>query len=383
MSSQGHRRRTEVTDAFDPGRRALPYWADRRLVRIEAGGWLRYEREAWVGALVAVAAGEVDLLCTRGGRRRFGAGALLPLEILPLVALENPGVDPLVLVSIRRRVRPMSSVRAGRHHGTTSPTPQEPTMPTRDRCPVGAPVWIDLFTSDVPAARIFYGELFGWTSEEPDPDMGGYFNFSKDGVLVAGGMGNDGSQGQPDSWNTHLATDDAAATVQAAIAAGGQVHVEPMAVSDLGTMALLADPGGAAIGIWQPGTHRGFGVLAEPGAPAWFELHTMTYADSVAFYRDVFGWETSTMSDTDEFRYTTLGEGDGALAGIMDASVFVPEGAPAQWHIYFGTADTDATVARAVELGGAVVNPPKDTPYGRLATVTDPTGAAFRLVQGE
>ena len=41
---------------------------------------------------------------------------------------------------------------------------------------------------------------------------------------------------------------------------------------------------------------------------------------SIAFYRDVFGWETHTASDSDELRYTTLGEGESMQAGIMDAT---------------------------------------------------------------
>jgi predicted enzyme related to lactoylglutathione lyase len=49
--------------------------------------------------------------------------------------------------------------------------------------------------------------------------------------------------------------------------------------------------------------------------------------------------------------------------------------------VYFGTADTDATLARIDELGGSTVVPAEDTPYGRLATAADPTGAIFKLVQ--
>ncbi|MCU1496176.1 MAG: putative hydroxylase [Acidimicrobiales bacterium] len=381
MSSLATGRRMEVTDAFDAGGGPVPTWAQRRMVVIGPGRSLPYEAADWVGALVAVAAGEIDLACTHGGRRRFAAGALLPLEILPLLALENPGVDPLVLVSIRRRPEPMTSAPPGRHDGIPPPPSEEPTMPTRDTCPDGAPIWIELFSSDVPAARAFYGDLFGWTSTEPDPDMGGYFNFSKGGVLVGGGMGNDGSQGSPDAWTMYLATANAAATAAAVTEAGGQVFVEPMAVMDMGTMAVLSDPGGATVGMWQPGTHTGFGVLAEPGAPSWFELHTAAYDASVAFYREAFGWDTHVMSDADEFRYTTLGEGDGALAGIMDASTYLPDGAPAQWHTYFDVVDADATVARAVELGGSVQEPATDTPYGRIAALADPTGTSFRVRQ--
>ncbi|CAN5520732.1 hypothetical protein BH10ACT1_BH10ACT1_06800 [soil metagenome] len=106
MSSVERGRRREVTPPIDLAGGPLPTWAERRTVIIPGGGSVPYLADEWVGALVSVEAGEVDLACTHGGRRRFAAGALLPLEILPLVAIENPGVDPLVLVSIRRRPIP-------------------------------------------------------------------------------------------------------------------------------------------------------------------------------------------------------------------------------------------------------------------------------------
>mgnify|MGYP001000905038 CR=1 FL=1 len=253
-------------------------------------------------------------------------------------------------------------------------------MPTRDEAPLGAPIWVDLFTSDPDASRAFYEQLFGWTSEAAGEEFGGYINFAKDGRRVAGAMRNDGSSGQPDGWNTYLASADAAATDAAVQAAGGQVIVPAMDVMDLGAMAVYADPTGASIGAWRPGTHRGFEVLGEAGAPSWFELHTRGYDAAVAFYRAAFGWDTHSISDVPEFRYTTLGEGEDQLAGIMDASGFLPEGAGSRWELYFGTTDTDATVAKAVELGATVTQPAEDTPYGRLAALTDCTGAAFRLV---
>ena len=94
----------------------------------------------------------------------------------------------------------------------------------------------------------------------------------------------------------------------------------------------------------------------------------------------MFGWDLHAASDTPEFRYTTLGEGDGALAGIMDANGFLPDGVPAHWSVYFGVDDTDAALAQIAELGGSVVTAGEDTPFGRLATAADPTGALFKLV---
>ncbi len=104
-----------------------------------------------------------------------------------------------------------------------------------------------------------------------------------------------------------------------------------MQVMELGSKAMLADPGGAAIGLWQPGLHQGYG-------------------------------------DTDEY------------AGVMDGSAFLPEGVPSTWQVYFGAIDVDASLAQAVELGGQIVDAAQDIPFGRLAGLTDPTGAYLKLV---
>jgi hypothetical protein len=253
-------------------------------------------------------------------------------------------------------------------------------MPKRDLAPIGAPCWIDLFTSDPDQSAAFYGELLGWKVVDPGPDYGGYKNFTLDDVMVAGFMGNDGSTGQPDAWNVYLAVEDAQATADAATAAGATVFVPPMPVMALGTMAVMADPGGATIGLWQPGEHHGFGIYSELNAPTWFELHTSAYDTSVAFYRDVYHWPVHTAADSPEFRYTTYGEGDDQLAGIMDASQWLG-GAPASWSVYLSVENADAALARTEQLGGAIVQPAEDTPYGRLATATDVTGATFKLHQ--
>ena len=105
-----------------------------------------------------------------------------------------------------------------------------------------------------------------------------------------------------------------------------------MAVGDPGVQVILIDPTGASVGAWQPVTFPGITTLREPGAPAWFELLTRGFATAVDFYRSVFHWETRTEGDTDDFRYTVVPDpgGQGELAGIMDATAFLPEGAPGE-----------------------------------------------------
>ena len=253
-------------------------------------------------------------------------------------------------------------------------------MSTRDDAPFGSPAWTDLMTADTDGARRFYGELLGWECEEPSVELGGYANFTKDGALVAGLMDKPEAE-MPDVWSVYLEVADAEKTVAAVTDRGLTVVVPAMAVGDLGTMAVVTDAGGAVIGMWQPGEHAGFGRWMEPGTPGWFELHTRDYAAAVSFYEEVFGWKTKVEADTPEFRYTTEVEGELQYAGVMDGSGFLPDGVPAHWSVYFDVADVDASVAQAVELGGSLIMGVDDTPYGRLASMADPSGAQFKLHQ--
>jgi predicted enzyme related to lactoylglutathione lyase len=254
-------------------------------------------------------------------------------------------------------------------------------MTTRDSAPLGSPCWADLWTSDVEGSRRFYGELFGWEAQEPSEEFGGYFMFTRDGIPVAGGMGDMGEMPANDTWKIYLSTEDITKTVASAEAASAQVTVPTTAVADLGTQAVLIDPTGAAIGAWQPGTFPGFTVLEVHGTPSWSELLTRDFATAIDFYTSVFRWETEVQGDSDEFRYSTMRnpDGEGELAGVMDASAWLPEGQPSTWSIYWHTDDIDATIGTLKKLGGSVITEAEDTPYGKLAAVADPAGAQFKL----
>lgn len=253
-------------------------------------------------------------------------------------------------------------------------------MPTREHAPIGAPCWIDLMTSDVDRSRSFYAQVFGWIAEEPNMQLGGYVHFAKDSVRVAGCMSSEPGDSRADSWSIYLATDDARRTLESADCHNGQVMVSATEVGELGVMGHIIDPIGAAIGVWQPILHPGFGVLGEPGSPRWFELHTRHHQAAVSFYRDVFGWDVYVVSDTDEFRLTTMRDGEEQLAGIMDASGYLPQGVPDHWEVYFGVDDTDRALATITDLGGSILKGAEETPFGRMAAAADPTGATFKLV---
>ncbi|MBV8930790.1 MAG: VOC family protein [Mycobacteriaceae bacterium] len=252
-------------------------------------------------------------------------------------------------------------------------------MPTRHGAPLGAPTWIDLSTSDTPRAQEFYGAVFGWTFESAGPQYGGYINAFKDGRPVAGLMYNDPQWNAPDAWTTYFHTSDIKATVKAATDAGASNCVPAMEVAEKGWMALLTDPAGAMFGLWQPTGHAGFELIGESGAPVWHQLTTRDYARSLEFYRKVLGWVTEPVSDTDQFRYTTaVFEGE-QLLGVMDGSNDLPPGVPSHWFFFLGADDVDKTLQLVADNGGSVVRAAEDTPYGRLAQVSDPTGAGFNL----
>jgi predicted enzyme related to lactoylglutathione lyase len=241
----------------------------------------------------------------------------------------------------------------------------------------GEPCWIHLFTADVDRAVTFYSALFGWSAGEPSEEYGGYRMFLRGDEPVAGLMPNDTSN--PDVWEVFLQTPDIAATVERARARGAVIATDVMQVADLGSMTSIVDPAGALVGAWQPDGFPGFRTRAAVGAPGWFETLTTSYGDAVAFYEDAFGWETHVVSDTPEFRYTTLGIDQDARAGIMDGAAFL-DGESSRWNVYLQVEDTDETVAEAVASGGEVVLQAEDTPYGRIAELQDPAGVAFRIM---
>ena len=240
---------------------------------------------------------------------------------------------------------------------------------------------MDLASSDPQRSQDFYARLFGWTVQEMGPDLGNYVNFSKNGVLVAGLVPNP-QPDSPDGWTTYLSSPDAKAAADATLAAEGRVLLEPMPVMSLGSMAVVTDPSGGVIGVWQPEQHRGYGLSDEDGTPVWSELHTHDYSAAVRFYQQVFGWETVVMSDTAELRYTVFEKDGLQYAGIMDAAEFLPADIPSNWQVYFQADDVDATLARAKKHGAKIPMAAEDIPgVGRFGILQDPTGAILAVMK--
>ena len=251
---------------------------------------------------------------------------------------------------------------------------------TRDtRWPAGTPCWVDVSVDDVPKAIAFYRALFGWDIELGGPEVGGYSIAHQDGRIVAAVSPKMGAPDAPSVWTTYLATDDADATAAKIKGAGGQLLAEPMDVMEEGRLAVAMDPSGAVFGLWQGEHTTGLGVATEPGALTWNEHMSRDFDGSKAFYQAVFGYGDQDMS-SDGFKYATLMLDGQIVGGIGEYPAEIPAEVPAAWATYFAVTDTDAAVAKVTELGGSVVQSPKDSPYGRVAVVADNHGAVFSLI---
>jgi uncharacterized protein len=244
--------------------------------------------------------------------------------------------------------------------------------------PAGTPCWVDLGTDDVARATTFYSTLFGWDTQVGPPEAGGYVMCQIQGKAVAGIGPKMGPAEVPTAWTTYLASDDVDATTSKVTAAGGAVLAEPFDVMDVGRMSVAADPAGAVFGIWQARAHTGMQLANAPGAVCWNENMSRSFDANKAFYNAVFGYQYDDMS-SDGFSYATFKTTANELGGIGDLGDAAPD-AHARWTTYFGVADADEAVNVATKLGGSVLRPAWDTPYGRMAMLADDQGAAFAVM---
>jgi uncharacterized protein len=255
-------------------------------------------------------------------------------------------------------------------------------MPERNEYTPGTPNWVDLHTTDQEAAKKFYGELFGWKfadmpmGDEPGAAVYSMAQLNGRDVGAIAPLGDQAAAGVPPHWNSYVAVSDVDATTALVEKAGGQVFAPPFDVLDAGRMAVVADPTGGTIALWQAKNHPGAGIVNEAGAWSWNELLTPDIDKAAAFYNKVLGWTPNTMKEPMEYTEFQL-DGQG-IGGAMKPPM---PGMPTMWTIYFSTDDTDATAAKAKKLGGTVFQEPMDIPPGRLAVIADPQGAMFNVIK--
>ena len=270
-------------------------------------------------------------------------------------------------------------------------------MSERDGFEHGVPCWVETWQPDAERAVEFYSELLGWEAEETTPPGADrrLFMCRLRGRDVAAIGSPPPVPDHTPVWGTYVWVDSAEETAAKAAEAGGSVAKQPFESLDGGRIAILIDPAGAVIGVWQPGGHRGAQLVNEPGAWSMSPLHTRDPEGSAAFYRGVFGWEPEAM-DPDGGGPTLMRlpgfVGGEPLQPVPRDVVAVmvpmsreqfPDQVPSHWSVDFWIADADATAEKAAEQGGTVIVPPYDVPgVGlRQAVLGDPQGATFSVTR--
>jgi uncharacterized protein len=240
--------------------------------------------------------------------------------------------------------------------------------------------WVDLATTDAAGAKEFYGELFGWEAEDMPGEGGTYTMFRVDGKDVAACFAQAG--GPPPHWNSYVTVEDVDSAVAMAIELGGSVLMPGRDIERIGRMAVIADPTGAAVALWEPRGHIGAGLVNVPGALCWNDLGTTDVDAAMAFHGELFGWTFEKRMDDDPLRYMRIQNGD-TENGSIHLQGEDERATPPRWDVYFATSDLDGSTSRLTELGGRVLVPPLEVPAGgRVSVALDPQGAAFGLFDG-
>jgi uncharacterized protein len=234
--------------------------------------------------------------------------------------------------------------------------------------------WAELATTDSEGAKAFYAALLGWDYEDNPVGEGQVYSMARrDGRQVAALFA---GADQPPHWNCYVTVESVDATAAQAGEHGGRVLAEPFDVMQVGRMAVIADPTGAALCLWEPRAHIGAELVNTQGAMTWNDLVTSDPEAAAAFYGTLFGWPTTEIPDAGGYR--VIRNGERSNGGIMPHAE-----TPPSWMPYFGHEDVDRAAAEVGEGGGRVLNGPMDIGMGRIAVVADPQGAVFALWTGD
>ena len=189
----------------------------------------------------------------------------------------------------------------------------------------------------------------------------------------------------PSGWVSYVTVASADESATRVGELGGTVHTGPFDIGDAARVAVVADPTGAAIGLWEPRSSIGAERVNGPGCLTSNELATDDVDAASKFYRELFGWAIEEVDTAGGPRYWLI-HGEGALEGRnggMRELGRPGEGMTPNWMPYFTTESAGKALARAEELGGTTLMPATQIPAGIIAAVRDPQGAVFSIFEGD
>jgi uncharacterized protein len=254
-------------------------------------------------------------------------------------------------------------------------------MGTRTSYEPGTFSWVELFTTDLEDAKRFYGSLFDWQTE------GASATATRGGKAVAAITEQPDPQrsaGVPPHWLSYVTVASADDSAARAAELGGSVHAGPFDLGDVARMAVVADPTGAMLGLWQARGSIGSELVNDPGCLTANELATDDVEAATSFYRGLFGWSIEQVGGDDGPSYWLIHH-DGAAQGRnggMRELTSGESGVPPNWVPYFTATSIEDALARADELGGGTLVGATAIPAGRFAAVRDPQGGVFSIFEG-
>ena len=258
-------------------------------------------------------------------------------------------------------------------------------MPPIDSHAPGTFCWVELGTTDQNAAKQFYGTLFGWSFVDYPMGPGEAYTIfqleGRDSAALYTMREGERFQGVPPHWNLYVAVENADASAARALELGATLPAGVFDVGNNGRMAVVIDPTGAPICIWQAKDTPGLRVMGENNTYCWADLTTGDRMGAKKFYEALFGWKAIPGKDKDESTYLHIMAGEQGIGGIQP-DMMRKDGVPPHWLPYFLVASVDDTTAKSSGLGGKVLVPP--TVVGeslRISVLADPQGAVFALFQ--
>lgn len=240
-------------------------------------------------------------------------------------------------------------------------------------------VWRELSTSDVDGALRFYEQLAGWTSKRVEMPNGAYFLLHKGERQVGGLMALADGVDMPPYWMSYLSVPEVDLAVDAARRFGGEVVWGPLDVENIGRMATVVDPRGAAFSMMKAVNGDPVPAVPGPGDFCWEQLASPDLSNARTFYGEVVGWK-AVAAPAGDFETFGFGEGPGEQAATL---VKTGGAQPPGWMTFIVVDALGAACERTVKLGGKVLSAHTVVPgIGAYAVVRDPQGAVLGLFKG-
>lgn len=248
--------------------------------------------------------------------------------------------------------------------------------------------WVELAAHDAQAVKPFYHKLFNWNYHDTPmpPEMGGSYIIAMQEADAVGAMfsmaGEMKEMQLPAHWASYVLVDNCDETAKKAASLGAVIIKDSFDVTDAGRMAVLRDPCGAMIHLWEK--KRVVGASAEGnkhGAFCWHELMVADPKKAMDFYGKLFGWNFKS-TEFDNMTYHSMINADGQpFGGIMALPKEMPN-IPPHWNVYF-TVDKLASAMELVKQnGGTICVGPHDVHgVGEFAICLDPQGAGFAMFE--